>query len=201
MAVQRTLAQMRSPCPSPVCQNITYGAAELVDASYDRRRNDQGLSAMAIVSRGDRSRPWQHPWKRHDSWKHHAGGWPSRKRDRRSMRLSIATGARTHGPKISGCSEPEHAMNFRTKISRTSILRTNISPSQADRAAIFRLSWHGFLVCAFAVMTFLAWATLRQALGAEPNATGPQLTGETSRAPFPLRMETAPSGAEIVNAN
>ena len=81
-------------------------------------------------------------------------------------------------------------MDFRTKILRTKILRTNISrtnisPSQADRAAIFRLSWHGFLVCAFAVMTFLAWATLRQALGAEPNATGPQLTGETSRAPFP----------------
>src|SRR3954463_9915440 len=123
--------------------------------------------------------------------------WPSRKRDPRSMRLSIATGAKTHGPKISGCSEPEHTMDFRTKI-----LRTNISPSRADRAAIFRLSWHGFLVCAFAVMTFLAWATLRQALGAEPNATGPQRTGETTRAPFPARMEaTAPSGAEIVNAN
>ena len=93
-------------------------------------------------------------------------------------------------------------MDFRTKILRTNISRTNISPSQADRAAIFRLSWHGFLVCAFAVMTFLAWATLRQALGAEPSATGPQLTGETSRAPFPVRMEiTAPSGAEIVNAD
>src|SRR6266850_2401283 len=100
--------------------------------------------------------------------------WPSRKRDRRSMRQSIATGAKTHGPKLSACSEPEHAMDFRTKIFRTNISRTNISPSQADRAAIFRLSWHGFLVCAFAVMTFLAWATLRQALGAEPNATGPQ---------------------------
>jgi hypothetical protein len=51
-------------------------------------------------------------------------------------------------------------------------------------------------------MTFLAWATLRQALGSGPNATGPQLTGETRRAPFPVRMEaTTPSGAEIVNAN
>ena len=91
-------------------------------------------------------------------------------------------------------------MDFRTKMLRTNISRTNISPSQADRAAIFRLSWHGFLVCAFAVMTFLAWATLRQA--PELNATGPQLTGETSRAPFPVRMKaTAPTGAEIVNAD
>jgi len=71
----------------------------------------------------------------------------------------------------------------------TKILRTKISPAHADRAAIFRLSWHGFLVCAFAVMTFLAWATLRQALGAELNATGPQPVGETSRAPFPAPME------------
>jgi hypothetical protein len=88
-------------------------------------------------------------------------------------------------------------MNMHTNISHT-----KTSPAHADRAAIFRLSWHGFLVCAFAVMTFLAWATLRQALGAELNATGPQLTGETSRAPFPVGMETtAPSGAEIVNAD
>jgi len=93
-------------------------------------------------------------------------------------------------------------MDMPTKILRTNILRTNILPSHADRAAIFRLSWHGFLVCAFAVMTFLAWATLRQALGSELNAKGPQLTGETKRAPFPVRMEaTTPSGAEIVNAN
>jgi len=49
-------------------------------------------------------------------------------------------------------------------------LRTKISPAPADRAAISRLSWHGFLVCAFAIMTFLAWATLRQA--PELNATG-----------------------------
>jgi hypothetical protein len=63
-------------------------------------------------------------------------------------------------------------MDMRTKILRTNISRTNISPSHADRAAIFRLSWHGFLVCAFAVMTFLAWATLRQALGSELNANG-----------------------------
>ena len=56
--------------------------------------------------------------------------------------------------------------------------RSKISPAHADRAAIFRLSWRGFLVCAFAVMTFLAWATLRQALGAELNATGPQPLGE-----------------------
>jgi hypothetical protein len=88
-------------------------------------------------------------------------------------------------------------MDFRTKI-----LRTNISPSHPDRTAIFRLSWHGFLVCAFAVMTFLAWATLRQALGGELSAMGPQLTSETSHAPFPVRMEaTARSGAEIVNTN
>ena len=81
-------------------------------------------------------------------------------------------------------------------------LRTKISPPDIDKAAIFRLSWHGFLVCAFAVMTFLAWATLRQALGSELNATGPQLTGETNRAPFPVRMEaTARSGAKIVNTN
>jgi hypothetical protein len=56
---------------------------------------------------------------------------------------------------------------------------TKIPPSQADRATIFRLSWHGFLVCAFAVMMLLAWATLRQA---------PELNA-------------APSGAEIVNAD
>src|SRR5438045_994927 len=95
------------------------------------------------------------------------------------MTLRIATRARTHGPKTSGCSEPELTMDFRTKI----------LPARADRAAIFRLSWHGFLVCAFAIMTFLAWATLRQALGAELNATGPQSVGETNRAPFPVRME------------
>jgi hypothetical protein len=84
----------------------------------------------------------------------------------------------------------------------TKILRTKISSFHADRAAIFRLSWHGFLVCAFGVMTFLAWATLRQALGAELNATGPQPVGETSRAPFPVRTETtARSGAEIVNGS
>jgi hypothetical protein len=79
--------------------------------------------------------------------------WPSRKRDRRSMRLSIATGARTHGPKYLVVRSLS-TMDFRTKI----------LPSHPDRAAIFKLSWHGFLVCAFAVMTFLAWATLRQAL-------------------------------------
>jgi hypothetical protein len=56
---------------------------------------------------------------------------------------------------------------------------TKIPPSHADRAAIFRLSWHGFLVCAFAVMMFLAWETLRQA---------PELNA-------------APSGAEIVNGD
>jgi hypothetical protein len=88
-------------------------------------------------------------------------------------------------------------MDFRTKMLRTNISRTNISPSQADRAAIFRLSWHGFLVCAFAVMTFLAWATLRQALGAEPNATGPQETRAVSSA----ERAHNTSGAEIVNAS
>ena len=49
-------------------------------------------------------------------------------------------------------------------------LRTKILPAHADRAAISRLSWHGFVVCAFAIMSFLAWATLRQA--PELNATG-----------------------------
>jgi acyl dehydratase len=93
-------------------------------------------------------------------------------------------------------------MDMSTKVLRTKILRTKISPVDADRAAIFRLSWHGFLVCAFAVMTFLAWATLRQALGAELNATGPQPVGETSRAPCPVRMEaTTRNSAEIVNAS
>jgi hypothetical protein len=88
-------------------------------------------------------------------------------------------------------------MDMHTKILRTNISRTKILPAHADRAAIFRLSWHGFLVCAFAVMTFLAWATLRQALGGELNATGPH----ESRA-FPVRMEaSARSGAEIVNTN
>jgi hypothetical protein len=61
-------------------------------------------------------------------------------------------------------------MNFRTKI----------SPSHADRAAIFKLSWHGFLVCAFTVMTFLAWATLRQA--PELNAASPQPSRNESHA-------------------
>jgi hypothetical protein len=64
-------------------------------------------------------------------------------------------------------------------------LRTKISPPDIDKAAIFRLSWHGFLVCAFAVMTFLAWATLRQALGAELNATGPQPFGENESRALP----------------
>ena len=76
-------------------------------------------------------------------------------------------------------------MHMSTKILRTKILRTKISPAHADRAAIFRLSWHGFLVCAFAVMTFLAWATLRQALGAEFNATGLQPLGENESRALP----------------
>jgi len=67
---------------------------------------------------------------------------------------------------MSGCSEPEQRMSMTTKI------------SHADRPAIFRLSWRGFLVCAFTIMTFLAWEALRQA---------PEL-------------KAAPSGAEIVNA-
>jgi hypothetical protein len=56
---------------------------------------------------------------------------------------------------------------------------TKIPPSHADRAAIFRLSWRGFLMCAFTIMAFLALAALRQA---------PELNA-------------APSGAEIVNAD
>ena len=56
---------------------------------------------------------------------------------------------------------------------------TKISPSHADRPAIFRLSWRGFLMCAFTIMAFLALAALRQA---------PEL-------------KAAPSGAEIVNAD
>jgi hypothetical protein len=54
---------------------------------------------------------------------------------------------------------------------------TKISPSHVNRAAIFRLSWRGFLMCAFTIMAFLALAALRQA---------PEL-------------KAAPSGAEIVN--
>ena len=77
------------------------------------------------------------------------------------MRPAIATRARLHGPKISGYSETEPVMNLRMKI----------SPAHADRAAIFRLSWHGFLVCAFAIMTFLAWATLRQAPELHPTGS------------------------------
>jgi hypothetical protein len=55
---------------------------------------------------------------------------------------------------------------------------TKISPSHDNRAAIFRLSWRGFLMCAFTIMAFLALAALRQA---------PEL-------------KAAPSGTEIVNA-
>jgi hypothetical protein len=33
------------------------------------------------------------------------------------------------------------------------------------RVATARLSWNGFLVCAFGIMAFLAWATLRQVIG------------------------------------
>jgi hypothetical protein len=36
-------------CPSPVCQNTSYGAPQVVDASYDRRRNDQGWSAITLA--------------------------------------------------------------------------------------------------------------------------------------------------------
>jgi hypothetical protein len=36
-------------CPSPVYQNTTYGAPQLDDASYDRRRNDQGLSPITLA--------------------------------------------------------------------------------------------------------------------------------------------------------
>jgi hypothetical protein len=57
-------------------------------------------------------------------------------------------------------------------------MTTKMSSSHADRPAIFRLLWRGFLVCAFTIMTFLAWEALRQA---------PEL-------------KAAPSGAEIVNA-
>jgi hypothetical protein len=42
-------------------------------------------------------------------------------------------------------------------------LSTKIRPFQ--RVATARLSWNGFLICAFAVMAFLAWATLRQVTG------------------------------------
>ena len=42
-------------------------------------------------------------------------------------------------------------------------MSTKIPPSQ--RVATARLSWNGFLLCAFAVMAFLAWATLRQVIG------------------------------------
>jgi hypothetical protein len=53
-------------------------------------------------------------------------------------------------------------------------LRSKISPAHAKRAAIFRLSWHGFVLCAFAIMTFLAWAALLQApeLNASPHESG-----------------------------
>jgi hypothetical protein len=109
--------------------------------------------------------------------------WPSRKRDRRSMRLEHHNRREDHGLRISDCSELEHAMDFRTKI----------LPSHADRAAIFRLSWHVFLVCAFAIMTVLAWATLRQALGGELDTTGAQ----ESRA---LQMPTQATRMRLVNA-
>jgi hypothetical protein len=72
--------------------------------------------------------------------------------------------------------------------------RTKILPSHADRAAIFRLSWHVFLVCAFAIMTVLAWATLRQALGGELDTTGAQ----ESRA---LQMPTQATRMRLVNAD
>ncbi len=69
--------------------------------------------------------------------------------------------------------------------------------SHADRAAIFRLSWRGFLLCAFAVMTFLAWATLRQALGGELNTAAPyESRGVPARAERP-----SSNGAGIVNAD
>jgi hypothetical protein len=42
-------------------------------------------------------------------------------------------------------------------------MSTKIPPSQ--RVATNSLPWNGFLVCAFAVMAFLAWATLRHVLG------------------------------------
>jgi len=174
--------------PSPICQSSSYAASQFVDSSYDRRRNDQGLPSIAIMSREDmpgRSEApmeaarflaasrWSAFTRVFDALSHH-GGRPS---DRRGDSASPATGgrrarrsqpARMHGRKISGCSEPEHAMSMPTKIPL----------SHANRATIFRLSWHGFLVCAFAMMMFLAWATLRQA---------PEL-------------KAAPTGAEIVNA-
>jgi hypothetical protein len=74
-------------------------------------------------------------------------------------------------------------------------MRTKYLPSQADRAAITRLSWHGFLLCAFAVMTFLAWATLRQALGSELNPTVPH-----ESLPFPDQSHST-SRCGFVNAD
>jgi hypothetical protein len=38
---------------SPNWQSPAYEAPELIDASYDRRRNDHGLSAIALMSFGD----------------------------------------------------------------------------------------------------------------------------------------------------
>jgi hypothetical protein len=42
-------------------------------------------------------------------------------------------------------------------------MSTKIPPSH--RIATNSLPWNGFVVCAFAVMAFLAWATLRQVIG------------------------------------
>jgi hypothetical protein len=73
---------------------------------------------------------------------------------------------------------------------------TKFPPVHADRAAIFRLSWHGFLVCAFAIMTLLGLATLRQALS-EPNATAPH---GSRIIPAPAG-EPGSNGGRFVNAD
>jgi len=68
-------------------------------------------------------------------------------------------------------------------------LRTKISPAHTNRAAIFRLSWHGFLVCAFTIMIFLAWATLRQApeLNAGPLESRPLSCADGGHSANPCR--------------
>jgi hypothetical protein len=101
---------------SPHWQSSPYEAPELIDASYDRMRNDQGLSAIALMSLGDMSCPWKHPRKRHDSWKHRIGNHGGRSSARCRDRAPDAPdgrylpGCRSRRPPHAarGCTDPKH---------------------------------------------------------------------------------------------
>ena len=47
--VSKSFGSNATTWPSPICQSSSYEASQFMDASYDRRRNDQGLSTITLA--------------------------------------------------------------------------------------------------------------------------------------------------------